>query len=47
MFGDYEIIAEITIREKQRAVGTQSMLYFCFPITELKSEDPLIGRCAN
>ncbi len=46
-FGDYEIIAEITIKEKQRAVGTQPMLYFCFPITELKSEVPLIGRCAN
>ncbi|PIR39966.1 MAG: hypothetical protein COV33_02385 [Candidatus Zambryskibacteria bacterium CG10_big_fil_rev_8_21_14_0_10_34_34] len=24
-----------------------TMLYFCFPITELKSESSLIGRCAN
>lgn len=47
-FEKYEIVAEITIREKQRAVGIQPMLYFCFPITELKSDDyPLIGRCAN
>jgi hypothetical protein len=46
-FGKYEIIAEITIREKQRAVGTQPMLYFCFPITELKAHTPLIGRIAN
>jgi hypothetical protein len=46
-FKQYEIIAEITIREKQRAVGTQPMLYFCYPITELQSKVPLIGRCAN
>ncbi len=46
-FGKYEIIAEITIREKQRAVGTQPMLYFCFPVTELQSDENLIGRCAN
>ena len=46
-FGKYEIIAEITIREKQRAIGTQPMLYFCFPITELQSDEYLIGRCAN
>jgi len=46
-FENYEVITEITIREKQRAVGVQPMLYFCFPITELKSENSLIGRCAN
>ena len=46
-FGEYEIIAEITIREKQKAVGTQPMLYFCFPITELQAKKPLLGRCAN
>ncbi len=45
-FEKYEIITEITIREKQRAVGVQPMFYFCFPITELKSEETLIGRCA-
>ncbi len=46
-FKKYEIITEITIREKQRAVGAQPMLYFCFPITELMLETPLIGRCAE
>ena len=43
-FGKYEIIAEITIREKQRAVGIQPMLYLCFPITELQGSENLIGR---
>ena len=46
-FKNYEIIAEITIREKQRAIGVQPMLYFCFPITELISNKPLIGRVAE
>lgn len=46
-FSGYEIIAEITIREKQRAVGSQPMLYFCFPITQLQANQPLIGRCAE
>ncbi len=45
-FGSLEIIAQITIREKQRAVGTQPMLYFCFPICELQTKN-LIGRCTN
>ncbi len=42
-FGIYEVIAEITIKEKQRAVGIQPMLYICFPITLLVNEngDPL------
>lgn len=46
-FGIYEIIAEIVVREKQRAIGTQAMLYFCFPINELRTEVPLIGRKAE
>ncbi len=46
-FDVYEIIAEIVVREKQRAIGTQAMLYFCFPISELKTESPLIGRKAE
>jgi len=46
-FKNYEIIAEITIREKQRAVGIQPMLYFCFPIAELISDKSLIGRVAD
>ena len=46
-FGKYEIIAEITIREKQRAVGIQPMLYLCFPITELLANENLIGRTTH
>lgn len=47
-FGKYDIIAEITIREKQRAIGVQPMLYFCFPLTELHTHgNPLIGRVAE
>ena len=43
-FGEYEIFAEIMIREKQRAVGTQAMLYVCLPITSLKFKRLPIGR---
>jgi hypothetical protein len=46
-FGKFEVIAEIIIREKQRAIGIQPMLYLCFPITELKTNIPLIGRIAS
>ena len=46
-FNGYEIVTEIKITEKQYAVGTQPMLYLCFPITELKSNTSLIGRCAE
>ena len=46
-FEMYEVIAEITIREKQRAVGIQPMLYFCFPITEIKTKETLLGRTAQ
>jgi len=46
-FNGYEIVTEIKITEKQYAVGTQPMLYLCFPITELKSNTNLIGRCAE
>ncbi|MCY3739402.1 MAG: R.Pab1 family restriction endonuclease [Candidatus Poribacteria bacterium] len=46
-FGTYEIIAEITISEKQRAIGIQPMLYLCFPITELQASENLIGRTAQ
>lgn len=43
-FGQYEIFAEIMIREKQRAVGTQAMLYVCLPITSLTFTHQPIGR---
>ncbi len=46
-FDGYEIVTEIKITEKQYAVGTQPMLYLCFPITELKTQNNLIGRTAN
>ncbi len=46
-FDRYEIVTEIKITEKQYAVGIQPMLYLCFPITELKTQDNLIGRTAN
>lgn len=46
-FGNYEILTEIKITEKQYAVGVQPMLYFCFPVTELKSSRTLIGRTAE
>lgn len=43
-FGDYEIFAEIVVKEKQRAVGTQAMLYVCLPITSLVFNREPIGR---
>lgn len=46
-FGKYEIITEIKITEKQYAVGTQPMLYLCFPIIELRANSALIGRVAE
>jgi hypothetical protein len=46
-FGKYEIITEIKITEKQKAVGVQPMLFLCFPITELKTEPNLLGRKAK
>lgn len=46
-FGNFEIIAEIKITEKQRAVGIQPMLYLCFPITELENSEKLLGRTAE
>ena len=38
---------EIVIKEKQYAIGTQPMLYFCFPVTMLSADSPLIGRIAE
>ena len=49
-FGNFDILVEIIIKEKQHAVGVQPMLYVCFPITELHpaSEKPaLLGRVAE
>lgn len=46
-FGNFEIVAEIIIKEKQYAIGIQPMLYLCFPITELENSETLLGRTAN
>ncbi len=46
-FGNFEIVSEIIIKEKQFAIGTQPMLYLCFPITELEKSEELIGRTAK
>jgi len=46
-FGTFEIVAEIKITEKQYAIGTQPMLYLCFPITELENSENLLGRTAQ
>ena len=43
-FGQYDIYAEVIIKEKQRAVGTQAMLYVCLPITALRFSKNIIGR---
>ena len=43
-FGQYDIYAEVIIKEKQRAVGTQAMLYVCLPITSLQFKKNIIGR---
>ena len=50
-FGIYEVITEITIKEKQKGIGIQPMLYICFPITLLVDENGeplnLLGRTAK
>lgn len=43
-FGQYDIYAEVMVREKQRAIGTQAMLYVCLPITSLRFTRDIIGR---
>lgn len=43
-FGQYEIFAEIMIREKQKAVGTQAMLYVCLPLTTVRFARDPFGR---
>lgn len=46
-FSNFDILIEIIIKEKQRAVGVQPMLYVCFPITELQCTPALLGRVAE
>lgn len=42
-----DFISEIIIKEKQKALGIQAMLFYCFPITTLSFEEPIIGRTAK
>lgn len=46
---NFEILVEIVIKEKQKAVGIQPMLYICFPIVDLTciDDDILLGRRAK
>lgn len=46
-FNHFDVLVEIIIKEKQRAVGVQPMLYVCFPITELYCNSALLGRVAE
>lgn len=46
-FGRYDIYAEVVVREKQHAVGTQAMLYVCLPITTLHFKKNAIGRALD
>lgn len=48
-FGDIQVVAEIKVTEKQRAIGVMPMLYVCIPLVELKSKNgsPLLGRTAQ
>lgn len=49
-FGNFDILIEIIIKEKQRAIVVQPMLYICFPITELKpagNKPSLLGRVTD
>lgn len=42
-----EFEVEIVLRERQRAIGVQPMLYVCFPVARLTTGFlPLLGRCA-
>lgn len=46
-FDNSKCVAEIGIRDKQRAIGVQPMLYLCVPITELEAQSGrpnLVGR---
>lgn len=50
VYSDDEFLSEIVVREKQRAVGVQGMLYFCFPVHLLKNANgrrDFLGRCIN
>lgn len=46
-FSSFDIVIEIIIKEKQRAVGVQPILYVCFPVTELQCTPALLGRVAE
>ncbi|WHN16794.1 R.Pab1 family restriction endonuclease [Campylobacter jejuni] len=47
-FNNNEFLSEIIIKEKQRAIGVQGMLYFCFPVyllNNINGERNFLNRC--
>ncbi|ANE36003.1 type II restriction endonuclease, PabI family [Campylobacter iguaniorum] len=49
-FKNKDIICEIIVREKQRAIGIMPMLYFCVPMSSIYDESrkqSFIGRCVQ
>lgn len=50
IFGEYEVVTEILVKEKQKAVGVQPMLYVCIPIKYVRPKDEkedVVGRMAE
>lgn len=46
-FNNKDFLSEIIIKEKQRAVGIQAMLYFCFPLSfleDVKGQKSFLNR---
>lgn len=48
-FDEYEVVTEILIKEKQKAVGIQPMLYVCIPMkyVHAMSREDVFGRMAK
>lgn len=49
-FGEYEVVTEILVKEKQKAVGIQPMLYVCVPMKYVHSisrSGEVVGRMAE
>ena len=45
-FKNHKIMLEIQIKEKQKAIGTQPMLYVCIDISELDNSNLILNRAA-
>lgn len=48
-FDEYEVVTEILVKEKQKAVGIQPMLYVCIPMKHVHamSREDVFGRMAE